>query len=127
MTPEQRETLATQIEGLFGAVDENNIADYHAVLKILGFRHPWKDSNTGWANVLDQVLHMTYVMVVLLPIVVWPSYAGVALTALLFALIREYEQWKNWDWKLLLFWNRTLDVISFVAGGLLLYFLAQTL
>ncbi len=123
MTDEQRESSADQVEELFGDIE---IADYHAVLKKLGFRRPWKDSNTGWANVLDQLLHMAYVMTVLAPLVIWPSYWGVALTALLFSLIREYEQYKNWDWELLLPWNRTLDVLSFLAGGLLLYYLVQT-
>ena len=65
-------------------------------------------------------------MTVLFPVVAFPSYWGTALSALIFALIREYEQYKNWDWELPLIANRTLDVISFVVGGLLLYFLVQT-
>ncbi len=123
MTPEQTESLADQVEGVLGDIAIN---DYHAVLKTLGFRRPWKDSNTGWANVLDQRLHIAYVMTVLFPVVAFPSYWGTALSALIFALIREYEQYKNWDWELPLIANRTLDVISFVVGGLLLYFLVQT-
>ena len=75
---------------------------------------------------LDQRLHIAYVMTVLFPVVAFPSYWGTALSALIFALIREYEQYKNWDWELPLIANRTLDVISFVVGGLLLYFLVQT-
>lgn len=125
MTLEQTESLADQVEGLLpGDITDK---DYHVLLKTLGFRRPFKDSNTGWANVLDQLLHMGYVMVVLFPVVAFPSYWGAALTAVIFALIREYEQYKNWDWELPLIANRTLDVLSFLAGGLLLYFLVDTL
>lgn len=125
MAPHEVDSLADTVE----TVLPKDLTDkeYHALLKTLGFRRPYKDSNTGWANVLDQLLHMAYVMMVLFPIVAWPSYGGVALSAVLFALIREYEQYKNWDWELLLPWNRTLDVLSFLAGGLLLYFLVDTL
>ena len=94
---------------------------------MVGFRRPWKDSNTGWANVLDQLLHVVYAMVVFLPVVAWPTYWGAALSGFILAVIREWEQWRNWDFKLLLLGNRLLDVASFILGAVLLFFLVQVL
>ncbi len=124
MTTEEREALADQVEAVLNDVA---IEDYHAVLKIVGFRRPWKDSNTGWANVLDQLLHVVYAMLVFLPVVAWPTYWGAALSGLILAVIREWEQWRNWDFKLLLPANRLLDVASFVIGAVLLFFLVQVI
>ena len=122
MTPEEREALADQVGVL---LNDAAIEDYHAVLTILGFRRPWKDSNTGWAGALDQLLHVVYAVVVFLPVIAWPSYWAAALSGLIFALIREWEQWRNWDYKLLLPGNRLLDVTFFVVGALLVYYLVH--
>lgn len=124
MTTEEREALADQVEAVLNDVA---IEDYHAVLTMVGFRRPWKDSNTGWANVLDQLLHVVYAMVVFLPVVAWPTYWGAALSGFILAVIREWEQWRNWDFKLLLLGNRLLDVASFILGAVLLFFLVQVL
>ena len=124
MTPEQIEALADTVEESLGDID---IVDYHAVLKTLGFRRPWKDSNTGWANVLDQLLHVAYAMMVFLPVVAWPTYWGAALSGFVLAVIREWEQWRNWDFKLLLPGNRLLDIASFILGAVLLFLLIQVI
>lgn len=122
MTPEQREELADQVGAL---LKDKAIEDYHAVLTILGFKRPWKEPHLGLAGVLDQLLHVVYALIVFLPVIAWPSYWGAALSGLLLALIREVEQYRTVDFKLLLLSNRLLDVTFFIVGALLVYYLVQ--
>jgi len=95
--------------------------EYHKVLNILAYRHPWRPKHSGWINVLDQVLHMVHSAAVLLPVFLWPSFFTAGLSGFLLGVIREWEQWKEVDLKILIFWDRLQDVLFFTLAGILIY------
>ncbi len=95
--------------------------EYHKVLSILAYRHPWRPKHCGWINVLDQALHMLYSAAVLLPVFLWPSFFTAGLSGFLLGVIREWEQWKEVDLKILMFWDRLQDVLFFALAGILIY------
>jgi len=84
-------------------------------------KRPWRPKHTGWVNVFDQFLHMVYAVLILFPIVGWPSYWTAITTGLTMGAIREWEQYKNWDLKILMFWDRLQDASFFAIGALLIY------
>ena len=102
-------------------LDELDPSQYHAVLETVALRHPWRPKHAGWKNVLDQLLHAAYAFLVLAPVVVWPSYWSAAVTGFLLGAIREAEQFGKVDLKILMFWDRLLDVSAFVVGAVVLY------
>jgi len=95
---------------------------YHKVLNILAYRHPWRPKHVGWTNVLDQVLHALYAVAVLLPVLLCSSYITAGLSGFALGAIREWEQWKELDLKILMIWDRLQDATFFALGGLALYF-----
>lgn len=118
LNKEEKEALADQCQVILA----NTIPeDYHEILNILGFRRPWRPKHTGWINVLDQFLHALYAAVIFLPVFIWPSYWTAALSGLLMGSLREWEQYKNWDWHILMFWDRLQDASFFAVGAVILY------
>lgn len=118
MSDSKKESLADEVEETLRALSPE---DYHHVLKIVALRQPWRPKHTGWVNVLDQVLHAIYAIIVFLPVMVWPSYWAAALSGFLLGAIREWEQYKNWDLFILMFWDRLQDATFFAIGATLLY------
>jgi hypothetical protein len=45
----------------------------------------------------------------------------VALSGFLMGALREWEQYKNWDWHILMFWDRLQDASFFAVGAVILY------
>lgn len=118
MDKEQREKLADEV---FNVIKELDPEDYHAVLKTVGFMRPWRPKHVGWVNVRDQFLHIVYAVIIFLPLVAWPSYWTAGISGFLLGGIREWEQYKNWDFKILMFWDRLQDALFFAVGALVLY------
>ncbi len=112
-------------DAVFGVIKELKPEKYHEVLNIVGFKRPWRPKHTGWVNVQDQLLHMFYAVVIFSPIIVWPSYWTAGISGFLLGGIREWEQYKNWDFKILMFWDRLQDAFFFAVGALILYHFAK--
>ena len=72
-----------------------------------------------WKQVVDQTGHAVYAILVLLPVVVFPSdTAALVTSALIMGFIREWEQWRKADFLHLR--DRILDITFFGIGALLL-------
>jgi len=71
-------------------------------------------------QVIDQVGHMAYAVVVLAPVLLMESLAvGCTTSAFLCGFIREWEQWsKRYR---LHFFDRAVDIAFFAVGGFLAY------
>lgn len=122
MTPEEKEKLADDVQSIIGNLEPRH---YHDVLTIVAFRRPWRPKRVGWVNVQDQFLHALYATLIFFPVVVWPSVLTAGLSGLVAAAIREWEQWKNQDLKILMFWDRLQDASFFAAGAVVVYFAAR--
>lgn len=122
MNADELEKLADEVEAILTPLAP---ADYHAVLTMVGYRRPWRPKHTGWTNVLDQVLHTVYAIIIFFPLVIWPSYWTAALSGLFLGAIREWEQWKNWDFKILMLGDRIQDASFFGVGGVIIYYLSN--
>ena len=110
--------LANQVEGV---IKSSTPQEYHEVLAIVARRWPWRPTRTGLINVLDQFLHALFAVVVFLPITVWPSYWGAALSGFLLGGIREYEQFRNQDLNIPMIRDRLMDASFFAVGAVILY------
>lgn len=98
--------------------------EYHSILEKLGWKRPWRWVPAFWSkeNWLFQLYHILYVFIVFWPLAFWPDkWFAWATAALIFAVGREYEQWKNWDWKVLMLPDRILDVLGHVVGSQILF------
>jgi hypothetical protein len=116
------EEYADRVEEIIAPLSPEH---YHKVLEILAFRRPWRPKRTGWINVLDQTLHVLYAMIIFMPLLAMPSYETAASSGFLLGIIREWEQWKNLDFRLLMFWARLQDAIFFAFGATIIYHLLQ--
>ena len=113
------EKLADRIEKMMKNLPN---PEYHKLLSLLAYRHPWRPKRVGWVNVLDQLLHFFYSTVILVPVLIWPSYVTAGLSGFLLGVVREWEQWRELDLKILMFWDRLEDVFFFTLAGLAIYF-----
>jgi len=95
--------------------------EFHRILKQAARKRPWRPQRHGWANLLDQLLHAIYGAILLLPVLIFPSYLGAALMGFLAGSIREMEQYFNQDLRIRMLGDRILDISSFIIGALLLY------
>lgn len=120
MPPEELQKLADEVEQLVGNLDDPS---YHTVLNILAWRRPWRPRHSGWINILDQILHFAYAVIVFLPALIWPSWYMAGLGGLLLGTIREWEQWKEVDLKVLMIWDRVQDILFFGLGAVAIYFI----
>ncbi len=116
--PGELEEIANRVERLLKDLDEPR---YHTVLRILAWRRPWRPKHVGWANVKDQILHLVYALAVFSPAIFCPSYFTAGLGGFFLGVVREWEQWRELDLKILMIWDRLLDVAFFVLGALMIY------
>jgi hypothetical protein len=112
--------LADQVETI---LDDLTPDQYHRVLSLTAWRRPWRPRRRGWNNVLDQLLHALYALIILFPIILLPSYGSAFLSGCLLGIIRETEQYFRQDLKILMIGDRIQDVLSFGLGGLAIYWL----
>ncbi|HSR42349.1 MAG TPA: hypothetical protein VLL48_09260 [Longimicrobiales bacterium] len=98
---------------------------YHRVLRSVAMRRPWRPEHRGWRNVKDQVLHVVYAAGIFLPVLAWPGYGTAALSGFLLGGLREWEQYRGQDLRILMFWDRLLDVTTFTLGAVLVFHFAR--
>lgn len=72
-------------------------------------------------SVLDQLLHAAYATVILLPVVAWPSAAAAVCCGFVLGALPEVEQYCTVDLRILMFWDRAVDVSAFTVAALLVY------
>ena len=112
------EMLADQVERV---LNDTTPAVYQDVLHIAALRRRFRPKHVGWQNVLDQVLHTSYAVIIFLPVLFWPSYWAAALGGFLLGGIREVEQYKNVDLMILMLRDRLQDALFFALGAVLVY------
>lgn len=100
-------------------------AVYHRVLRTVAMRNRWRPEHRGWHNVKDQLLHVVYASAIFLPVLAWPSYAGAAVSGFLLGGLREWEQFRGQDLRILMFRDRLLDVTTFTLGAVLIFHLTR--
>lgn len=100
-------------------------AEYHAVLKDLAYRRPWRPAHTGWQNVKDQALHILYAAAVFLPICFWFTIWGAALSGFLLGALREWEQYTGQDLRIPMLLDRLIDAVFFAVGAALIFAVAS--
>jgi hypothetical protein len=116
----RREDIARRVSAV---MQHLTAEDYHAVLREVAYMRPWRPRRTGLAAVLDQLLHAAYATVILLPVVVWPSAAAAGFCGFVLGALREVEQYFKVDLRILMFWDRAVDVSAFTVAALLVYLL----
>jgi hypothetical protein len=117
-----KEKLVAEVQNLLLDYTDQ---EYQEILNSAAFRRPWRPKRTGWINVFDQFLHVSYAAIVLLPAWAWPSLWAAAASGFLLGLIREAEQYRNQDLHILMFWDRFQDVTFFTVGSMLIYYVAS--
>lgn len=118
------EVVRENVDKIYSELEPVSDIEYHSIIEKLGWKRPWRWIPTFWSkeNWLFQFYHVFYVIIVFWPLVFWPhKWYGWALASLFFALGREYEQWKNWDWKVLMLPDRLLDILGHVLGSQALF------
>lgn len=98
---------------------------YQEVLHLAALRRPFRPPHLGLQNVIDQVSHMAFAVLVFLPVLFWPSYWAAALGGFLLGAIREIEQYKGVDLMLLMLRDRLQDAFFFALGAVLIYHLSR--
>ena len=96
-------------------------SEYHWILNEAAQRRPWRPIRKGWEDLLDQVLHMLYIVVMLFPLIWLNSWIGAALTGFIAGSIREIEQYFHQDLRIRMISDRVKDIFFFVLGALLIY------
>jgi hypothetical protein len=118
------EKLADRIEKMMKNLPN---PEYHKLLSLLAYRHPWRPKRVGWIDVLDQLLHFLYSTAIFMPVLIWPSYGTAAFSGFLLGAVREWEQWKELDLKIWMICDRLEDVFFFTLAGIVLYFVKTAL
>ena len=124
MTTQNMDQVTDEVEDLLAGLEP---AEYHAVLKDLAYRRPWRPAHTGWHNVKDQALHMLYAAAVFLPIIFWPTIWGAALSGFLLGALREWEQYTGQDLRIPMLLDRLMDAAFFAVGAALVFAVASAL
>ena len=122
MTTQTLDQLTDDIEALMAGLEP---AEYHAMLKDLAYRRPWRPAHTGWHNARDQALHILYAAVVFLPISFWPTIWGAALSGFLLGALREWEQYLGQDLHIPMLLDRLMDAAFFAVGAALIFAIAS--
>lgn len=122
MTNQNLDQVTDEVEDLLADLEP---AEYHAVLKDLAYRRPWRPAHTGWHNVKDQALHMLYAAAVFLPIIFWPTIWGAALSGFLLGALREWEQYTGQDLRIPMLLDRLMDAAFFSIGAALVFAVAS--
>jgi hypothetical protein len=123
MTTQTQDQLTDDVEALIAELEP---AEYHAVLKDLAYRRPWRPAHTGWHNVKDQALHILYASAVFLPIIFWPTIWGAALSGFLLGAMREWEQYTGQDLRIPMLLDRLMDAAFFSVGAALVFVVARS-
>ena len=124
MTNQNLDQVTDEVEDLLADLEP---AQYHAVLKDLAYRRPWRPAHTGWHNVKDQALHMLYAAAVFLPLIFWPTIWGAALSGFLLGALREWEQYTGQDLRIPMLLDRLMDAAFFAVGAALVFAVASAL
>lgn len=124
MTTQNLDQVTDEVEDLLADLEP---AEYHAVLKDLAYRRPWRPAHTGWHNVKDQALHMLYAAAVFLPLIFWPTIWGAALSGFLLGALREWEQYTGQDLRIPMLLDRLMDAAFFSIGAALVFAVARVL
>jgi hypothetical protein len=124
MTNQTLDQITDEIEALMAELEP---AEYHAVLKDLAYRRPWRPAHTGWRNVKDQALHILYAAVVFLPICFWFTIWGAALSGFLLGALREWEQYTGQDLRIPMLLDRLMDATFFAVGAALVFAVARAI
>jgi len=100
--------------------------EYQAVVEALRWfpnkKYRWKPKFWSFTNWSWQGLHALYAIAVFAPIVFIPH--GVYISAFIFALMREYFQWRHFDLRVLMIDDRAVDIFGFLIGAAILdYFI----
>lgn len=114
-------TSADLTDRVVAVLDHTEPALYHKVLRSAAMRRRWRPKHSGWQNVSDQILHVIYAGAIFLPVLAWPSYATAAASGFLMGVLRELGQFRGQDLRILMFWDRVLDVSTFTLGALLVF------
>lgn len=112
------EKLADEVVGV---LRDTSPVIYHDVLHIAALRRRFRPRHIGLQNILDQILHTSYSVVVFLPVLVWPSYWTAALSGFLLGGIREVEQYRNVDLMIVMLLDRLQDAFFFALGAVAVY------
>ena len=124
MTNQNLDQVTDEVEDLLADLEP---AEYHAVLKDLAYRRPWRPAHTGWHNVKDQALHILYSAAVFLPIIFWPTIWGAALSGFLLGALREWEQYTGQDLRIPMLLDRLMDATFFAVGAAPVFAVARAL
>ena len=122
MTTQTLDQVTDDVEALIAELEP---AEYHAVLKDLAYRRPWRPAHTGWRNVKDQALHILYAAAVFLPIFFWPTIWVAALSGFLLGALREWEQYTGQDLRIPMLLDRLMDAAFFSVGAALVFAVAR--
>lgn len=117
----KKEEKEQKLNQVLQALQGTTPREYQAILNAAARKRPWRPRRTGWANVLDQLLHAAYGALLLLPVLLFHSFLGAALLGLLAGGIREIEQYFNQDLKIRMVWDRVLDTGAFVLGAVTIF------
>lgn len=117
-----KERLVNEVSNV---LNETSPEVYQEVLRLAALRRPYRPPHVGLQNIIDQVSHVAFAVVVFLPLLFWPSYWAAALGGFLLGAIREVEQYKNVDLMLLMLRDRLQDAFFFALGAVLIYHLSR--
>jgi hypothetical protein len=102
--------------------------EYHSILNGMGWKRPWRWVPPFWSkenwifqyqHILNSWLNFGWLILFLpeghLPhlVLLWSVFV--------YAAVREYFQWRNWDWKIFMWKDRIIDVIGHLVGIEILY------
>ena len=121
---DEKEQLVNDITNQLSPYSEEQ---FHEVLDAVGWKRPWRPKRIGWINLVDQLLHALYAVVILIPVLIWPSIWTAGSSGLILGIIRECEQYYHQDYHILMFWDRLLDVLFFGLGGGVIFWLLTVL
>jgi len=118
------ETVRNNVQTIHSQLEGVSDIEYHSILNGLGWKRPWRWVPAFWSkeNWLFQLFHVMYVVLVFCIPCAWPDkWWSWLVGALVFAAGREYEQWKNWDWKVFMWRDRVLDIVGHLVGSQILF------
>lgn len=122
MRTQALDQVTDDVEALMAKLEP---AEYHAVLRDLAYRRPWRPAHTGWHNVKDQALHVLYAATIFLPIVLWPTIWTAALSGFMLGALREWEQYMGQDLRIPMLLDRLMDATFFSIGSVLVFVVAR--
>lgn len=120
----ENDTVENHVERINHELRDVSNIEFHSIIQNLGWKRPWRWVPGFWTkeNWLFQFYHIVYVIIVFWPFLFWADkWYGWAIASLIFAVGREWEQWKNWDWKVYMWSDRVMDVLGHILGGQMMF------